>query len=95
MVHPPSGFVNMYGSIYTLILTKKTILIVLKRITIQSDIPSQPMINCFSIWQYHTTQFYYDNKRYKDAVTKEQVCEAADHGKNPPDGAKVEVIIIS
>ena len=52
-------------------------------------------VNCFSIWQYHTTQFYYDNKRYKDAVTKEQVCEAADHGNFAADGAIVEVIIIS
>ena len=51
--------------------------------------------NYFSIWQYHTTRVYHDNKRYKDAVTKEQVCEAADHGKIALGGAKVEVFIIS
>ena len=37
---------------------------------------------------------YHDNKRYKDAVTKEQVCEAADHGKIALGGAKVEVIVV-
>ena len=69
-----------------MILTKQTVFIVMKIFIIQ---------RVFLIWQYHTTRVYYDNKRYKEAVTKEQVCEAADHGKNPPDGAKVEVIIIS
>ena len=70
----------------------------MKRFTIQSvfDIPS-PLTMCqlFLIWQYHTTRVYYDNKRYKEAVTKEQVCEAAEHGKIAPDGAIVEVTIIS
>ena len=46
------------------------------------------------VWQYHTTRVYHDNKRYKDAVTKEQVCEAADHGKIALGGAKVEVIVV-
>ena len=73
----------------------------MKRFTIQSvfDIPSPLTTNnvcqLFPIWQYHTTRVYYDNKRYMEAVTKEQVCEAAEHGKIALGGAKVEVIVIS
>ena len=48
--------------------------------------------NFFSIYQYHTTRMYHDNIKYKEAVTKEQVCEAANHGIADPDGTLVMVI---
>ena len=49
------------------------------------------LVSLFLFLQYHTTEMYYDQKRYLDAVTKEEVCEAANHGNVDGSGDIVKV----
>jgi len=40
--------------------------------------------------KYHTTRMYHDNKRYHNAMTKEEVCAAASHGNFGGNGTLVK-----
>ena len=51
-------------------------------------------VNFSSSCKYQLSGMYYNNRMYKNAMTKEEVCEAATKGDVSVNGTKVEVIMI-